>query len=101
MMYSIILNAGNLSSEHFLLWACLIEKGSEYLQLIEARVMLQQMPLCGSEIKSFKLQTLYTRVSSSYYQFMTINAYSVDFSTAVYPILTWFLNFSGNAENPI
>ncbi len=29
----LILNPGSLSSEDFLIWACLIEKGSSYLQL--------------------------------------------------------------------
>ncbi len=48
----IILNPGSLSSEDFLIWACLIEKGSSYLQL--------QTP------------TLNTRVSTSLYQSMTI-----------------------------
>ncbi len=39
----VILNPGSLSSEDFLIWACLIEKGSSYLQLSGPAQMLQQM----------------------------------------------------------
>ena len=47
------------------------------MQLSEGGVMKESGPipaieLHNSSIKSFKLQTLYTRVSSSYYQAMTI-----------------------------
>ncbi len=58
----LILNPGSLSSEDFLIWACLIEKGSSYLQL--------------SSINIFQTPTLNTRVSASLYQSMTINACS-------------------------
>ncbi len=56
----IFLNPGSLSSEDFLIWACLIEKGSSYLQL-------------SGPINIFQTPTLNTRVSTSLYQSMTIN----------------------------
>ena len=37
----IILNPGSVSSEDFLIWACLIGKGSSYLQLSGPAQMLQ------------------------------------------------------------
>ncbi len=43
VMLCIILNSGSLSSEDFLIWACLIEKESSYLQLGGPALMLQQM----------------------------------------------------------
>ena len=43
---TIFLNPGSLSSEDFLIWACLIEKGSSYLQLGGPALMLQQMLWC-------------------------------------------------------
>ncbi len=42
-MVRVILNPGSLSSEDFLIWACLIEKESSYLQLGGPALMLQQM----------------------------------------------------------
>ncbi len=51
-----------MSSEHFLLWACLIERGPNTCEAI-CRTVPTQMT---------KLQTLYTHVSSSHYQPMAI-----------------------------
>ncbi len=42
----LILNPGSLSSEDFLIWACLIEKESSYLLLGGPALMLQQMLWC-------------------------------------------------------
>ncbi len=62
----LILNPGSLSSEDFLTWACLIEKGSSYLQLSGPA------QIHNSSINIFQTPTLNTGVSSSLYQSMTI-----------------------------
>ncbi len=69
-VFFVILNAGSLSSEHFLLWACLIEKKMCACKF--GRVLRNYMKLHNSSIKSLKHQTLYARVSSSYHQSMAI-----------------------------
>ncbi len=57
----IILNPGSLSSEDFLIWACLMEKGSSYLQLSGPAL------IHNSSINIFQTPTLNTRVSTSLY----------------------------------